>query len=57
MSQHVAEYAHSGFQFLAHVSFICFSMFYFFGISTVTRCKTFCIIHSPVLDLDLFLFR
>ena len=57
MSQPVAEYTHSGFQFLAYVSLICFLVFYLPGISTITRCKTFCIIYSPVLDLNLFLFR
>ena len=57
MSQPVAEYVHSGFQFLAHVSLICFSVFYLLGISTITRCKTFSTIYSPVLDLSLFLFR
>ena len=38
MFEPVAEYTHSGFQFLAYVSLICFSVSYLPGISTITRC-------------------
>ena len=37
----ISGYTHSGFQFLAYVSLICFLVFYLPGISNITRCKTF----------------